>query len=122
MCSIPRIKQRFSIIVPPKDNVLATLDAVKVANTILFITSVTCQINDNNGEREIIDDEGKKIIVSCLAQGLPTTIVAVHNIQKLHIKVSNKIFLSLKEYKQEIIVFLLIVICKFYTICELIII
>lgn len=92
---IPRIKQRFSIIVPPKDNVLATLDAVKVANTILFITSVTCQINDNNGEREIIDDEGKKIIVSCLAQGLPTTIVAVHNIQKLHIK-------KRQEYKQSV--------------------
>lgn len=88
------MKQRFSIIVPPIGDVLATLDAAKVANTILFVTSVTCQ---TNSDREIIDDWGKKIIVSCLAQGLPTTIFAVHNIQKLHIKVSNKIFISLKS-------------------------
>ncbi|XP_029169697.1 pre-rRNA-processing protein TSR1 homolog [Nylanderia fulva] len=92
---IPKLKQRFSIIVPPIDNVLATLDAAKVANTILFITSVTFRLNGDNSEREIIDDEGRKIIVSCLAQGLPTTIVAVHNIQKLHIK-------KRQEYKQSV--------------------
>lgn len=88
------MKQRFSIIVPPIGNVLATLDAAKVANTILFITSVACQTNGDT-EREIVDKWGKKIIVSCLAQGLPTTIFAVHNIQRLHIKVSNKMFISL---------------------------
>lgn len=90
------MKQRFSIIVPPVGNVLATLDAAKVANTILFITSVACQTNGDTTEREIVDKWGKKIIVSCLAQGLPTTIFAVHNIQRLHIKVSNE-FVSLKK-------------------------
>lgn len=69
-------------------NVLATLDAAKVATTILFVTSVANQTNDGT-QKEIIDDWGKEIIVSCLAQGLPSTIVAVHNIQRLHIKVSN---------------------------------
>jgi len=59
----------------------ATLDAVKVANTVIFVTSAT-------KGKEIVDDWGKEIIMSCLAQGLPTTIVAVHNIQKLHIKVN----------------------------------
>lgn len=95
------MKQRFSIIVPPIGDVLATLDAAKVANTILFVTSVTSQ---TNSDREIIDDWGKKIIVPCLAQGLPTTIFAVHNIQKLHIKVSNEIFVFLEKIQKEIII------------------
>lgn len=91
--SVPRLKQRFAIIVPPVGDILATLDAAKVATTILFVTSVTSQTNDNMPE--IIDDWGKEIIVSCLAQGLPATIVAVHNIQKLHIK-------KRQEYKQSV--------------------
>ncbi|XP_032663678.1 pre-rRNA-processing protein TSR1 homolog [Odontomachus brunneus] len=86
-----KFKQRFSIIVPPMGNVLATLDAAKVANTILFVTSVTSETNDT--KREAIDDWGKEIIISCLAQGLPATIFAVHNIKKLHIK-------KRQEYKQ----------------------
>lgn len=99
------MKQRFSIIVPSIGNVLATLDAAKVANTILFITSVACRTNGDT-EREIMDNWGKEIIVSCLAQGLPTTVFAVHNIQRLHIKVSNKMFVSSrKEYRQERIIF-----------------
>ncbi|CAL1681354.1 unnamed protein product [Lasius platythorax] len=91
---VPKMKQRFSIIVPPIGNVLATLDAAKVANTILFITSVACRTNGDT-EREIIDNWGKEIIVSCLAQGLPTTVFAVHNIQRLHIK-------KRQEYKQSV--------------------
>lgn len=71
-------------------DVLATLDSAKVANTILFVTSVTSEANDTR--REAIDDWGKEMIVSCLAQGLPSTIVAVHNIQKLHIKVSIAVY------------------------------
>ncbi|GAB1859733.1 Pre-rRNA-processing protein TSR1 homolog [Camponotus japonicus] len=92
--SIPRMKQRFSIIVPPIGNVVATLDAAKAANTILFITSIACQTNSDT-EKEIIDDWGKNIIVSCLAQGLPTTIFAVHNIRRLYIK-------KRQEYKQSV--------------------
>lgn len=73
------------------DDILATLDAAKVATTILFVTSVASPAN-NGMQKEIIDDSGKEIIVSCLAQGLPSTIVAVYNIQRLHVKVSNDIF------------------------------
>lgn len=97
------MKQRFSIIVPPIGNVVATLDAAKAANTILFITSIACQTNSDT-EKEIIDDWGKNIIVSCLAQGLPTTIFAVHNIRRLHIKVSN-IYISRKTTQEIIISF-----------------
>jgi len=66
----------------------ATLDAVKVANTVIFVTSAT-------KEKEIIDDWGREVVMSCCAQGLPTTIVAVHNIQKLHIKVN---IIAYKQY------------------------
>lgn len=101
--SIPRLKQRFSIIVPPIDDVFATLDAAKVATTILFVTSVANQGNDNK-QGQIIDDWGKEIITSCLAQGLSSTIIAVHNIQTLHIKVSNntKIFNNLKTFENNV--------------------
>lgn len=96
MCvfSIPRLKQRFSIIVPPLGDVLATLDAAKVATTILFVTCVGSQAS-NGTQGEIIDDWGKEIVMSCLAQGFASTIVAVHNIQRLHIKVSNGSFIVL---------------------------
>ncbi|KYN00316.1 Pre-rRNA-processing protein TSR1 like protein [Cyphomyrmex costatus] len=92
--SIPRLKQRFSIIVPSIDDILAILDAAKIATTILFVTSITNREN-NDKQGQIIDDWGKEIIMSCLAQGLPSTIVAVHNIQKLHIK-------KRQEYKQSV--------------------
>ncbi|EFN82312.1 pre-rRNA-processing protein TSR1 homolog [Harpegnathos saltator] len=90
---IPRFKQRYSIIVPPVGNVFATLDAAKVANTILFVTSVANDTNDT--KKEAIDDWGKEIIVSCLTQGLSAAIFAVHNMQKLHIK-------KHQEYKQSL--------------------
>ncbi|XP_024882748.1 pre-rRNA-processing protein TSR1 homolog [Temnothorax curvispinosus] len=91
---VPRLKRRFSIVVPSMGDVLATLDAAKVATTILFVTSVASQTNDGT-QRDIIDDWGKEIIVSCLAQGLPSTMIAVHNIQRLHIK-------KRQEYKQSV--------------------
>ncbi|XP_071573330.1 mediator of RNA polymerase II transcription subunit 24-like isoform X1 [Temnothorax nylanderi] len=87
LVSVPRLKQRFSIIVPLMGDVLATLDAAKVATTILFVTSVASQANDGT-QRDIIGDWDKEIIM-CLAQGLPSTIIAVHNIQRLHIKIFN---------------------------------
>ncbi|KAL0126341.1 hypothetical protein PUN28_005023 [Cardiocondyla obscurior] len=92
--SIPRLKQRFSIIVPPINDILTTLDAAKIATTILFVTSVVNRAN-NDAQTEIIDDWGKEIIISILAQGLPSTIVAVHNLQTLHIK-------KRQEYKQSV--------------------
>lgn len=86
--SVPHLKQRFAIFAPWKENIFAILDAIKVATTIVFVTSAT-------SEKEIIDDWGREVVVSCLAQGLPTTIVAAHNIQKLHIK-------KRQDYKQSV--------------------
>lgn len=98
--SVPRFKQRFSIIVPPIGNITGTLDAVKTATAIVFVTSVINQTY-NDGKQEIVDNWGKEVIVSCFAQGLPVTIVAVHNIQKLDIKVSSTV-VTISLYKQHI--------------------
>lgn len=84
--SIPKFKQRFSIIVSPIDNIVATLDAAKVANTVLFVASAI-NMTDETIREEILDAWGNKVIVSCLGQGLPNTIVAVTNVNKLPSKV-----------------------------------
>ncbi|XP_076651890.1 tsr1 ribosome assembly factor [Halictus rubicundus] len=79
--SVPRFKQRFSIIIPPVGNVFATLDATKVATTVLFVVSTL-----NGQGDEILDDWGQEIIMSCVAQGLTVPVVALTNLENIHIK------------------------------------
>lgn len=62
------------------------MDAVKVANTVLFVASAIDIANEIVKE-EILDAWGNEVMVSCLGQGLPTTIVAVTNLDKLPSKV-----------------------------------
>ncbi|KAK9294994.1 hypothetical protein QLX08_010567 [Tetragonisca angustula] len=83
--SIPRFKQRFSIVIPPVGNLFATLDIAKIATTILFVVSATNQSN-SSPRMEVIDDWGKEIIMPCVAQGSTTPIVALTNIESLPIK------------------------------------
>ncbi|XP_624169.3 pre-rRNA-processing protein TSR1 homolog [Apis mellifera] len=83
--SIPRFKQRFSFVVPPTGNLFATLDIAKISTTVLFVASVINQC-DNNPRIEILDNWGKEIIKACIAQGLSTSVVALTNIENLHIK------------------------------------
>lgn len=66
-------------------NVFSTLDAAKVATTILFVTSA----HQSSG---YIDDWGEEIMTACLAQGLSTTLVAIADLKNIHIKVSFHIF------------------------------
>lgn len=86
LLSVPKLKQRFSFIVPPAGNVLATLDAAKVSSTILFVASAT-EGSDSSPRRCIIDDQGKYILNQCFAQGLPTSLVALINLDNIPIKV-----------------------------------
>ncbi|XP_060829692.1 pre-rRNA-processing protein TSR1 homolog [Bombus pascuorum] len=83
--SVPRFKQRFSIVVPPIGNLFATLDIAKIATTILFIVSATNK-SDNSPRYEVLDDWGKEIIKPCVAQGLTTPLIALTNVESLHIK------------------------------------
>ncbi|XP_043602557.1 pre-rRNA-processing protein TSR1 homolog [Bombus pyrosoma] len=83
--SVPRFKQRFSIVVPPVGNLFATLDIAKIATTVLFVASATNK-SDNSPRFEVLDDWGKEIIMPCVAQGLTTPLIALTNVESLHIK------------------------------------
>lgn len=83
--SMPRFKQRFSIIIPPVGNLFATLDAAKISTTILFVASAIND-HDNSPRDKILDDWGREIILPCAAQGLTTPVIAITNIESLHIK------------------------------------
>ncbi|KAI4478605.1 hypothetical protein M0802_014454 [Mischocyttarus mexicanus] len=92
--SISKMKQRYSLIIPPIGNVFATLDAAKVANTVLFVTSATNAV-DGTIKEEILDDWGNEILKCCLLQGLPTSIIAATNVDKLPVK-------KRQDYKQRV--------------------
>lgn len=95
--SLPRFKQRFSLLVPPIGNTFATLDAIKVSTTVLFLTSV---VDDNNSYRSnTIDTWGEEILESSILQGLPTSIVAVTGLELIPIKKRHEI----KQQTQDII-------------------
>lgn len=94
--SIPRFKQRFSIVIPPVGNLFATLDIAKIATTILFVASATNQF-DSSPKVEVLDDWGKEIIMPCVAQGLTTSVVALTNIESLPIKVLCYLLLHFKR-------------------------
>lgn len=56
-------------------NVSRILDTLKVADTALFLVSAR--------HHDGIDEIGEQILISCLAQGLPSTIVAVPDFDSL---------------------------------------
>ncbi|KAK5645758.1 hypothetical protein RI129_004222 [Pyrocoelia pectoralis] len=72
--SIPRFKQKFSFVIPDMDNDLAILDTLKVCDTVLFVISAA--VGYDFGD-EIIDKWGNRILLLSFAQGLPTPVVAV---------------------------------------------
>lgn len=72
--------------VPPVGNLFATLDIAKIATTVLFVASATNK-SDNSPRFEVFDDWGKEIIMPCVAQGLTTPLIALTNVENLHIKV-----------------------------------
>lgn len=66
--------------VPLHGDLYSILDALKVADTVLFLVSA-CQQHG-------VDAVGEKILTSSLAQGLPSTIVAVMDLDSLPPKVT----------------------------------
>ncbi|KAH9632523.1 hypothetical protein HF086_004538 [Spodoptera exigua] len=74
---LPNFKQRFSFICPEVNNDFALLDALKVADTALFVTSAL---------DEPVDEWGEKVLALSMAQGMPTPIVATMDIEGVHPK------------------------------------
>uniref|UniRef100_A0A1A9X530 Pre-rRNA-processing protein TSR1 homolog n=1 Tax=Glossina brevipalpis TaxID=37001 RepID=A0A1A9X530_9MUSC len=81
--NIPRFKQRFTFIIPPvgRGNELTILDYLKVCDTTLMLTSATM------GQNEVFDKWGHRIYNMMSAQGIPTPIVALMDLESLNPKI-----------------------------------
>lgn len=75
LCRIPRFKQRFMFITADTNRIYHTLNAVSVADAVLFLTSV-----------KGLDENVEHILACIIGQGIPTdpivSIVDVHTIPK----------------------------------------
>lgn len=74
---LPNFKQRFSFICPEVGNDFSLLDALKVADTALFVSSAL---------EEPVDEWGEKVLALAMAQGMPTPIVAAMDIEGVNPK------------------------------------
>lgn len=79
LCRIPRFKQRFAFVLPPTGpgNELAALDSLKVCDTTLFLVSANTESDD------IFDKWGKKFINMAIAQGVPTPIISLMDLESI---------------------------------------
>ncbi|XP_066992121.2 pre-rRNA-processing protein TSR1 homolog [Anabrus simplex] len=76
--SLPRFKQRFSLVVPAVGDLYSVLDALKVADTVLFVVSAVSQSE--------LDPAGEVLLTAAMAQGLPSTVVALTHLDSIHPK------------------------------------
>ncbi|XP_050441280.1 pre-rRNA-processing protein TSR1 homolog [Adelges cooleyi] len=78
---IDQFRQAFTFIRPDCSSVFGLLDALKVVDTILFIVSA---------ERGL--DQDADLLMTCiLAQGLPSTVVALTDLDKIPLKKQNEV-------------------------------
>lgn len=77
--SIPRFKQRFSFIIPPigRGKELAALDCLKVCDTTVLLVSA------NTEEDEIFDKWGQRVLNMAIAQGIPTPVVTLMDMESI---------------------------------------
>ncbi|KAK9499180.1 hypothetical protein O3M35_003679 [Rhynocoris fuscipes] len=68
----PRLKQKFTFAISRGDNLFDKLDLLKVATTVLLVTSV-----------EGLDDDTDVILSSAISQGFPTVTVMVSDLHTL---------------------------------------
>lgn len=77
ICRIEQFKQAFTFIRPDCSSVIGLLDTLKVADTILFMVSA-----ESGFDRDV------DLLMTCiLAQGLPSTVVAITDLDKIPLKV-----------------------------------
>lgn len=79
--SIPRFKQRFSFIVPPVGHgaELAALDCLKVCDTTVLLISANVDIEGG----DLFDRWGQRVLNMALAQGIPTPIVTLMDLESI---------------------------------------
>lgn len=76
---IPRFKQRFAFILPPTGpgNELAVLDCLKVCDTTILLISAQAD------EDEIYDKWGKRFANMAIAQGIPTPVISLMDLESI---------------------------------------
>lgn len=81
---VEQFKQGFTFIRPDCSSVLGLLDTLKVVDTILFMVSA------EGGFDQDVD-----LLMTCiLAQGLPSTVVAITDLEKIPLKVSSYLYFT----------------------------
>ncbi|XP_014677883.1 PREDICTED: pre-rRNA-processing protein TSR1 homolog [Priapulus caudatus] len=66
----PRFKSRFAFVAPPGGDLVATLDAAKVADTLVFLLSPL----------DGVDERGELLLTALFAQGLPSSVHVVRGL------------------------------------------
>ncbi|KAF2880196.1 hypothetical protein ILUMI_25997 [Ignelater luminosus] len=85
--NIPRFKQKFAFVIPTLDNDLAILDTLKVCDTVIFVASAAAGYDFGD---EVIDSWGNNVLLSSFAQGLPTPVVVVTELEGIPQKRRNE--------------------------------
>lgn len=96
-CRIPRFKQRFAFILPSTDdgNELAALDCLKVCDTTVFLVSANVDADDIYGKW------GKRFINMASAQGIPTPIVTLMDLESIAPNRRGKTKASIQKFIQK---------------------
>lgn len=72
---MPNFKQRFSFICSELEDEFGLIDSLKIADTVLYISSAL---------DEPVDKWGEKVLALSMAQGIPTPVVAAMDIEGVH--------------------------------------
>lgn len=99
--TVPRFKQRFAFIVPPvgKGSELEVLDYLKVCDTTLLLTSAAM----GDDESDILDRWGHKIFNFISAQGIPTPIVTLMDLESINPKKKQQAKVAVQKYIQKLL-------------------
>jgi len=91
--SLPRFRQNYSLIVPKPGDVYAALDACKSADSVIFLVSPASDnesfISDKTSSNEGalgFDDAGEELLSTIMAQGLPSPIFLLNDIDIVPLK------------------------------------
>ena len=91
--SLPRFRQRFSLIIPTPGDLYAALDACKVVDCVLFLLSPAKEIDSAEIDKASInegdlgfDQMGEELLAAIMAQGLPTPIFVLNDFDVVPMK------------------------------------
>jgi len=91
--SVPRFHQSYSLVVPKPGDLYAALDACKVADSVLFLVSPSSDNISIFSERTSdlegalgLDSTGEVLLSAIMAQGLPSPIFVLNDIENVALK------------------------------------